>query len=175
MKVAVFGGGCFWCTEAIFRETKGVYDVKSGFSGGKIKNPAYKEVCFGVTGHAEVIKVTYDEAVISYEELLMLHLLTHDPTVMPMKDVDKAKQYRSIVFYQNDEEKLIGEYVLDKMANFFNAPVLTELKPFEVFYEAEDNHQNFYENNKDSYYAECVIEPKLLQYRMLKKKLSFRA
>jgi len=171
IKTAVFGGGCFWCTEAIFRETKGVQDVISGFSGGKVRNPAYKEVCLGVTGHTEVVKVIYDELVISYEQLFMLHLFTHDPTQLPINDVDKARQYRSVIFYQNEEERLIAEDVLKKMETHFKAPVITDLLPFEVFYQAEDNHQNFYACNRDSYYAESVIEPKLDEYRKLKSSL----
>lgn len=167
-KTITFGGGCFWCTEAIFRDTEGILDVKSGFSGGFIKNPAYREVCTGRTGHAEVIKVTYDADIISYEELLTIHLLTHDPTTLNKQGADNGTQYRSIIFYDNEEERLLAKQVITEIEGAYNAPIVTEVQPFVVFYEAEEKHQNYYDDNNDAFYCQVVISPKLAKYRQYK-------
>lgn len=164
-KTVTFGGGCFWCTEAIFKNTKGVITVKNGFSGGFIKNPPYREVCTGRTGHAEVIQLTYDPAIISLEELVTIHLLTHNPTTVNAQGADKGTQYRSIVFYNDDTEKEIIEKVIQIVQENFSEPIVTEVKPFEVFYNAEDNHQNYYEENKDALYCRMVISPKIAKFR----------
>ena len=172
IKKIVFGGGCFWCTEAIFRETKGVINVKSGFSGGFIKNPAYREVCTGRTGHAEVVEVTYDANLVSLRDLLTIHLVTHDPTTINQQGADKGTQYRSIIFYQDEFEKQMAEDVINILQDAFENKIVTELKPFEVFYQAEDNHQNYYAENEDAMYCKAVIAPKLAKYRKLREKLA---
>lgn len=170
-KQITFGGGCFWCTEAIFRDTVGVLDVKSGYSGGKVKNPTYKEVCYGRTGHAEVIQLTYDPALIALEELYAIHFLTHDPTSLNKQGADKGTQYRSIILYQNEEEKRLAEKVMSELADVFESPIVTEIVPFEVFYEAEAIHQDYYTTNADAMYCRVVITPKLAKYRKLKENL----
>ncbi len=167
-RTMTFGGGCFWCTEAIFRDTEGVLDVKSGFSGGFIKNPAYREVCTGRTGHAEVIRLTYDADVISYKELLTIHLLTHDPTTLNKQGADNGTQYRSIIFYDNEEERHLAEQAIAEAQGAYDASIVTEVQPFEVFYEAEEKHQNYYNDNKDAFYCQVVISPKLAKYRQFK-------
>lgn len=164
-KILTLGGGCFWCTDAIFRETKGVLGVRSGFSGGFIKNPGYREVRTGRTGHAEVIQISYDPEKISLQELLIIHLMTHDPTTLNQQGADKGNQYRSIIFYGDHEEKLVAEKVIRDLQNNYSNPIVTELQPFEVFYEAEGNHQNYYEENPDAFYCQMVIAPKLAKYR----------
>lgn len=168
-KTITFGGGCFWCTDAIFRETVGVLEVKSGYSGGFIKRPGYREVRTGRTGHAEVIQVTYDPAKISLQDLLKIHLVTHDPTTVNQQGADKGSQYRSIIFYSNEDEKSIAEKVIKSVAKDYPDPIVTELKPFEAFYEAENEHQNYYQENPDAFYCLAVIAPKLAKYRKLRK------
>lgn len=165
MKTATFGGGCFWCTEAIFKNTKGVLTVKSGFSGGFIKNPAYREVCTGRTGHAEVIQLTYNPDIISLKELITIHLMTHNPTTVNAQGADKGTQYRSIIFYNDLEELEVIEKVIEETQSSYNKPIMTEIKPFEVFYNAEDRHQNYYGDNEDALYCKMVISPKLDKFR----------
>lgn len=164
-KIITLGGGCFWCTEAIFRDTKGVMGVKSGFSGGFIKNPPYREVRTGRTGHAEVIQISYDPEQISLQELLIIHLMTHDPTTLNQQGADKGDQYRSVIFYGDEQEKTVAEKVIKNLRNSFSDPIITELKPFAVFYEAEEAHQKYYNENPEAYYCEMVIAPKLAKYR----------
>ena len=164
-KTITLGGGCFWCTEAIYRDTNGVLGIKSGFSGGFIKNPPYREVRNGRTGHAEVIQISYDLEKISLQELLTIHLMTHDPTTLNQQGADKGNQYRSIIFYGDDEEKIVAEKVIENLRNSYSDPIITELKPFAVFYEAEEAHQNYYEQNPEAYYCQMVISPKLAKYR----------
>lgn len=171
-KTVILGGGCFWCTEAIFRDTKGVLAVESGFSGGFIKNPAYREVSTGRTGHAEVIRITYDADLISYEDLLIIHFLTHDPTTVNKQGADEGTQYRSVIFYDNEEERIVAESVLKDLKNSFHAPIVTEIQVFEVFYIAEDTHQNYYNENQDAFYCQLVIAPKLAKYRKLRSNFS---
>ena len=170
-KQITFGGGCFWCTEAIFRDTNGILDVKSGYSGGKFKNPTYKEVCYGKSGHAEVVQVTYNPEIITLEEIISIHFLTHDPTSLNKQGADKGTQYRSIILYQNEEEKLLVEKVLNELQEVFDKPIVTEIVPFVAFYEAEEVHQNYYAENADAMYCRVVITPKLAKYRQLKEKL----
>ena len=169
-KTVTLGGGCFWCTEAIFRDTEGVLGVRSGFSGGFIKNPPYREVRTGRTGHAEVIQISYDPEKISLRELLMIHLTTHDPTTLNEQGADKGSQYRSIIFYGDDDEKAIAEKAVEELQHSYNDPIITELQPFTVFYQAEDDHQNYYAENQEAYYCQMVIAPKLTKYRENRKK-----
>lgn len=174
-KTITFGGGCFWCTEAIFRETPGVLDIQSGFSGGFIKNPPYREVRTGRTGHAEVIKVSYNPEKVSLEDLLTIHLATHDPTTTDRQGADKGSQYRSIILYGDEQERLTAEHVISVMADAFPSPIVTELKPFEAFYKAEEEHQNYYRDNPDAFYCQAVITPKLAKYRGLREILARQA
>jgi peptide-methionine (S)-S-oxide reductase len=167
METAVFGGGCFWCTEAIFQKVKGVKKVESGFSGGFIKNPAYREVCNDNTGHAEVIRIEYEPGEITYEELLRVFFLTHDPTTLNRQGNDVGTQYRSVVFYMNEAQKSIAEKVKAELGaeKHFPKPVVTEILPFENFYKAEEYHQNYYASNPSQPYCSYVIAPKLEKFR----------
>ncbi len=162
---ATFGGGCFWCTEAIFQELEGIIDVKSGYSGGHIANPAYREVCNGSTGHAEVIELTYNPEKIKYEDLLLIHLTTHDPTTMNRQGADRGSQYRSVIFYRNEEENEVAKKTIEELKHAFEDKIVTEIAPFDVFYEAEIEHQGYYARNSEAAYCQAVINPKLKKFR----------
>jgi peptide-methionine (S)-S-oxide reductase len=167
LEVATLGSGCFWCTEAFFLPVKGIKSVVSGYSGGKVKNPTYKEICSGLTGHAEVIQVTFDPSIISYSEILEIFWNTHDPTTLNKQGADEGTQYRSVVYFHNDEQKKIAEDYksqLDQSAVFKN-PVVTEISPFTVFYPAENYHQNYFELNPTQGYCAYVIRPKVEKFR----------
>ena len=170
-ETATFGGGCFWCTEAIFKSLKGVETVESGYSGGKIKNPTYKEVCSGETGHAEVIQITFEPTVISFRELLEVFWETHDPTTVNRQGADVGTQYRSVVFYHSPQQQEIAEKYKAELnkENIFNKPVVTEIIAFEKFYRAENYHQNYYANNSTQGYCQIVIVPKLEKFRKIFK------
>ncbi|MDC7999956.1 peptide-methionine (S)-S-oxide reductase MsrA [Aequorivita todarodis] len=162
------GGGCFWCTEAIFDQIKGVEKVVSGYSGGSVPGtPTYREVCSGLTGHAEVIQVTYDPAVVSFEDLLVIFMTSHDPTTLNRQGADRGTQYRSVIFYHNKNQKQIAEKVLNEMAPYYENPIVTELSPLQKFYPAEVNHQNYYANNPSQGYCTAVILPKLARLRQM--------
>lgn len=171
---ATFGTGCFWCTEAIFQQLNGVLKVSSGYSGGHVKNPSYKEVCEGTTGHAEVIQVLYDPTKISFDELLEAFWQSHDPTTLNRQGNDVGPQYRSVVFYHNDEQKEKAEKYkaeLDK-SKAFDKPIVTEISPYSVFYVAENYHQDYYNNNGSQPYCYYVIRPKLEKFnKVFKDKL----
>ena len=167
LDTATFGEGCFWCTEVIFEQLKGVIDVESGYSGGKIANPTYREVCSGLTGHAEVIQVTYDPAVISYEDLLRIHLSTHNPTTLNYQGADHGSQYRSIILVSNQEQRNSAEKIIAELASAFDQAIVTEVKDLEAFYVAEPEHQDFYVNNPDQGYCQAVINPKLDKFTKL--------
>ncbi|MBT8376723.1 MAG: peptide-methionine (S)-S-oxide reductase MsrA [Bacteroidia bacterium] len=168
IQIATVGGGCFWCTEAVFQELKGVESVVSGYSGGNAPgHPTYREICSGLTGHAEVIQITFNTDIISYEELLIIFMTTHDPTTLNRQGADKGTQYRSVIFYHDDAQKKIAEDVLKAMATYYEDPIVTELSPLEVFYKAEDYHQDYYKNNKEQGYCNFVITPKLAKLRKL--------
>lgn len=162
---ATFGGGCFWCTEAIFQHLKGVLRVESGYSGGDVVNPTYREVCTGETGHAEVIEVTYDPNQITFEDLLRVHLSTHNPTTLNKQGADEGTQYRSIIFYRDLEEKATAERLVGEYRESIGKRVFTEVNPFVQFYRAEANHQNYYRSNQGARYCDAVIEPKLARFR----------
>lgn len=170
-ETATFGNGCFWCTEAIFKSLKGVETVESGYSGGKIKNPTYREVCSGLTGHAEVIQITFDPSVITYDELLEVFWETHDPTTPNRQGADVGTQYRSAVFYHTPEQKQAAEKYKAELnrQNVYNKPVVTEITAFDKFYKAEDYHQNYYANNPTQGYCQIVIVPKLEKFRKVFK------
>lgn len=165
---ATFGTGCFWCTEAIFQELTGVLKVTSGYSGGTIKNPTYKQVSTGETGYAECVQVVYEPNKISYDELLEVFFEVHDPTSLNRQGADVGTQYRSVIFYHSPEQKEKAEYYkneLDK-SGAYDKPIVTEITPFTKFYPAEDYHQEYYENNKNTNpYCSIVIRPKLEKFR----------
>ena len=165
LATATFGGGCFWCTEALFRELEGVHAVASGYSGGHVDNPGYRAVCNGTTGHAEVIQVLFDPAVISYRELLEIHLETHDPTTLNQQGADKGTQYRSIIFTHDAAQRQTAEAVLEALRGHFAAAIVTEITPFDTFYKAEDYHQDYYQMNAEAGYCQVVISPKLRKFR----------
>jgi peptide methionine sulfoxide reductase msrA/msrB len=163
--LATFGGGCYWCTEAMFQQVRGVKTVVSGFSGGGVADPSYEAVCGGSTGHAEVIQVSYDPAIISFEELIRVHMGTHDPTTLNAQGADIGTQYRSIVLYRSDGEKEVTEKVLKEMDGVFDDPIVTEVKPFEAFYPAPEKHFNYYNDNPYQGYCQAVISPKVAKFR----------
>lgn len=167
LQEATFGAGCFWCTEAQFQQLKGVKKVESGYMGGQVANPSYKQVCTGTTGHAEVSKVTYDPKVISYDELLAAFWTAHDPTQLNRQGNDIGTQYRSVIFYYNDEQRQKAEEYKKKLneEQAYNAPVVTEIAPATAFYKAEDYHQNYYNLNGEQPYCQFVIRPKMEKFR----------
>lgn len=163
---ATFGGGCFWCTEAVFQRVKGIVSVKSGYSGGDVVNPTYREVCSGRTGHAEAIEVTYDPTLVSFQEILRVHLGTHDPTTLNRQGADSGTQYRSVIFYRNDQEKQTALDLIKEFEAAIGKPVVTEVKPVTAFFVAEAEHQNYYnENSSLNPYCGVAIEPKLAKFR----------
>lgn len=164
---ATFGAGCFWCVEAIFQQVNGVISVQSGFSGGNVKNPSYREVCEGTTGHAEVCQVTYDSTVVTYLELLEIYWKTHDPTTLNRQGADVGTQYRSVIFYHNEAQKRAAEEMKAELnsAGIWNDPVITEIVPYDVFYKAEDYHQDYYFQNTNQPYCSAVITPKVEKFR----------
>lgn len=164
---ATFGAGCFWCVEAVFQELKGVHKVTSGYSGGTVKNPSYREVCTGRTGHAEVIQVVYDPDTITFSELLEVFWQTHDPTTLNQQGADIGTQYRSAVFYHSPEQQRLAEEYREKLdaSGAYAAPVVTEISPLINFYPAEDYHQNYYAENGEQPYCRAVIRPKMDKFR----------
>jgi len=170
-ETATFGGGCFWCTEAIFKSLKGVETVESGYSGGKTKNPTYREVCTGETGHAEVIQITFDPKVISFRELLEVFWETHDPTTLNRQGADVGTQYRSAVFYHSQEQKETAEKYKAELnvEHVFNTPIVTEITAFDKFYKAENYHQDYFANNRAQGYCQFVIVPKIEKFRKIFK------
>lgn len=163
---ATFGAGCFWCTEAIFQALKGVTRVISGYMGGTTQNPTYEEVCSGNTGHAEVIQVDYDPNVISYEELLLVFFKTHNPTTLNRQGNDVGTQYRSVIFYHNQEQKEKAHTMIDNLTKelVFDSPIVTEVSPVTNFYTAESYHQNYFNQNSGKSYCAFVIQPKLVKF-----------
>lgn len=164
---ATFGAGCFWCVEAAFMQLKGVKSAKSGYSGGHVKNPSYKEVCNGTTGHAEVVQVIYDANVISFADLVEAFFTVHDPTQLNRQGNDIGTQYRSAIFYHNDEQKAIATKAIDAAneTHTWPVPLVTEVTAFEVFYPAEDYHDNYYNLNTDQPYCSLVITPKMEKFK----------
>jgi len=168
LELATLGGGCFWCTEAVLLEVKGVEKVVSGYSGGNAPGkPTYREICSGLTGHAEVIQLSYDPDVVSFHDLLMVFMTTHDPTTLNRQGADVGTQYRSVIFYHDENQKEVAEGVLSEMSSYYENPVVTELSPLKIFYEAEDYHQDYYRNNQSQGYCNFVITPKLAKLRKI--------
>ncbi len=165
-EIATFGNGCFWCTEAIFQEMKGVLKVTSGYSGGTVSNPTYEEVCSGETGHAECLHLVYDPSIVTYDELLHVFWESHDPTTLNRQGNDIGTQYRSAIFYHTEEQRQKAEHYkaeLEKNKAYDN-PIVTEITPFSVFYPAEDYHQNYYNNHSSQPYCYLVIRPKVEKF-----------
>jgi len=173
LELATFGGGCFWCLEAIFGQLEGVEKVGSGFSGGSVKDPSYKQVCDGDTGHAEVVQIAFDPERISYGELLAVFFSVHDPTTKNRQGADIGTQYRSAIFWHNTAQRAEAERVIRELdrEGFWPRPIVTELEPYEAFYPAEAYHQEYYERNSEQAYCQLVISPKLEKFR---KKFSDR-
>jgi len=168
LHVATFGGGCFWCTEAVFQEVKGVEKVVSGYSGGTVPgHPTYREICSGLTGHAEVIQVTFNSDIISFEDIVMIFMTTHDPTTLNRQGADRGTQYRSVIFYHDETQKEISEVVIKELQPYFENPIVTEVTPLSEFYEATKDHQDYYRNNQGNGYCSFVITPKLAKLRQL--------
>lgn len=163
MQTAILGGGCFWCTEAIYQKLKGVVSVESGYSGGVKENPTYDEVSSGKTGHAESIKIEFDENITSFEKILEVFFATHDPTTLNKQGNDVGTQYRSAIFYMDDNQKQIAEDLIKKMTDekWFSGPIVTEVTKYKNFYKAENYHQNYYNSHKNQPYCNIIISPKL--------------
>lgn len=171
LELATLGAGCFWCVEAIFQRVDGVHKVESGYSGGKTKNPSYKEICTGTTGHAEVCQLSYDPEEVSFEELLEIFWQTHDPTTLNRQGNDVGTQYRSAIFYHNDKQKNLAEAYKKKLneAGIYKDPIVTEITPFDVLYVAEDYHQNYFNENGSQPYCNFVIQPKVEKFKKVFK------
>lgn len=166
-QVATLGGGCFWCLEAVFELLKGVDKVESGYAGGTVPNPSYRQVCTGTTGHAEVVHITFDPKVITFRELLDVFLTIHDPTTLNRQGADVGPQYRSAIFYHDEEQRAAAEQVIRELeaARLWPAPIVTEVVPFSAFYKAEDYHQGYYRHNAAQSYCQIVIAPKVAKLR----------
>jgi len=160
----VLGGGCFWCVEAVFKKVRGVLSVVSGYAGGKRENPTYEQICTGATGHAEVVDITYDSDVVSLNELLDIFFAIHNPTTLNQQGADKGTQYRSVVYYANEDEKKIIQNSIKKHQVEFEDKIVTEVSPLPVVYPAEDYHQNYYNQNSSQGYCQVVIAPKLQKF-----------
>lgn len=168
LETATFGGGCFWCIEAVIQRLKGVEKVVSGYAGGNAPgHPTYREVCSGLTGHAEVVQVSFDADVLSYHDLITIFMTSHDPTQLNGQGADLGTQYRSVVFYHSEEQKTIAEQVFAGVAPHFPQPIVTELSELPTFYEAEEGHQNYYNNNGQAGYCRAVIDPKVAKLRAM--------
>jgi methionine-S-sulfoxide reductase len=166
-ELATFGGGCFWCTEAVFQQLRGVNSVVSGYTGGHTDSPTYKDICSGRTGHAEVIQIGFDPTEISYADLVAIHLATHDPTTPNRQGADVGTQYRSAIYTHSPEQAELANRVLDELAPAFSEPITTEVGPLGPFYPAEAYHQNYYNTNPGAGYCQAVISPKLQKARKL--------
>ena len=167
LQKATFGGGCFWCTEAVFLDVKGVKAVESGYTGGTTKNPTYKEVSSGLTGHAEVIQIAYDPAIVSYDVLVEIFWNTHDPTTLNKQGADEGTQYRSVIFYHDETQKKVAtEYMAQlEASHVYPGRIVTEISPLTAYYKAEDYHQNYYALNQNQGYCQYVIRPKVDKFR----------
>ncbi|WP_422861247.1 peptide-methionine (S)-S-oxide reductase MsrA [Flagellimonas sp. W118] len=163
LEIAIFAGGCFWCTEAVFQRLNGVHEVRSGYTGGAIKNPAYREICTGRTGHAEAIEITFDPNLVSYTELLEVFFATHDPTTLNRQGNDVGTQYRSEIFYTAPKQKELSEQFISllEQEKIFNAPIVTAVSEAQPFYVAEQEHQNFYNDHRSQPYCQVIIDPKI--------------
>jgi peptide-methionine (S)-S-oxide reductase len=168
-EVATIGGGCFWCTEAVFNELKGVKKVESGYSGGSVVNPTYEQVCTGGTGHAEVVQITFNPNIISFREILEVFFSTHDPTTLNRQGADIGTQYRSVIFYHNEIQKETAEELIREIRfqNKWRNPIVTKVEPLKAFYKAEEYHMNYYKRKPKQTYCKFIIEPKMIKMRKL--------
>lgn len=166
-ELATFGSGCFWCSEAVFKELVGVAKVEPGYSGGSVANPTYEDVCAGETGHAEVAQMTFDPGVISYRELLEVFFSTHDPTTLNRQGNDVGTQYRSVIFFHSETQRQAAQEMIDELTreNAYRKPIVTEVAPLKAFYPAEDYHRDYYSRNRSQPYCQAVISPKLSKFR----------
>jgi peptide-methionine (S)-S-oxide reductase len=165
MKTFVLGGGCFWCLDAVYRKTRGVTEVVSGYTGGRLPHPGYEAVCSGTTGHAEVVAVTFDEAVVPEEVILGMFFSSHNPTTLNRQGYDVGTQYRSAMFYANDEQKLLFEAAIERAQADWSDPIVTEVVPLPEFYPAEEYHQDYYAKHPGAGYCQVIINPKLAKAR----------
>jgi len=165
------GGGCFWCVEAVYQKLDGVVKVESGYSGGTTKNPTYQEVCTGLTGHAEVAQIIYDKSKTSLDEILKVFFTVHDPTTLNRQGADVGTQYRSVIFYHDENQRKIARAIIDNLnnENVYSRPIVTQLVPFTKFYKAEDYHQDYYNQHKNAPYCQLVIQPKLEKFEKVFK------
>ncbi|PRC92393.1 peptide-methionine (S)-S-oxide reductase MsrA [Solimicrobium silvestre] len=167
IEIATIGGGCFWCTEAVYQELKGVTQIISGYAGGSVLNPTYEQVCTGTTGHAEVVQLSFDTDVVSYRKILEVFFTIHDPTTLNRQGNDVGTQYRSVVFYHADEQHEMAKHVIAEMASVWDAPLVTELSPVPTFYSAEAYHQNYYRQHPDQGYCAFVVATKVAKFRKM--------
>lgn len=167
LDTATFGAGCFWCVEAIFQNLEGVHSVFAGYAGGHVNNPTYKQVCDGGTGHVEVAQVTYDPSQISFEELLTVFWKTHDPTTLDRQGNDVGEQYRSVIFYHNENQKIAAEKSRKEMdaSGYYDSPIVTAIEPLSNYYKAEDYHQDYFKYNPNQPYCRAVIQPKVEKFK----------
>lgn len=165
LQEAILGGGCFWCVEAVFLEARGAVKVESGYMGGQVDNPTYEQVCSGTTGHAEVVKVTFDPAELSYHDLLEIFFTIHDPTTLNRQGNDVGTQYRSVIYYSSPEQEATARQVIAEMANVWDGPIVTEVAPVETWYQAEDYHQDYFRNHPLQGYCAFVVAPKVMKFR----------
>jgi peptide-methionine (S)-S-oxide reductase len=166
-EIAVLGGGCFWCTEAVYLEVNGVNKVESGYTGGPQPNPTYEQICTGATGHAEVVRLEFDPAVISYRDILEIFFTIHDPTTLNRQGNDVGTQYRSVIYYQSPEQEATARQVMAEMAQVWDAPIVTEISPAQPYYKAEQYHQNYFEQHPLQGYCAFVVEPKVVKFRKM--------
>lgn len=164
-ELATLGGGCFWCLEAVYQELDGVLHVESGYAGGEVQNPTYRQICTGETGHAEVVRLTFDPSIVSYRELLEVFFTIHDPTTLDRQGADVGTQYRSVIYYHSPEQEATARQVIMDMAHVWDAPIVTELSPIGAYYKAENYHQNYFVNNPNQGYCAFVIAPKVINFR----------
>ena len=166
-ETALLGGGCFWCLEAVYQQLKGVDHVESGYTGGHVNNPTYEQICQGDTGHAEVVKLSFDPAVVSYREILEVFFTIHDPTTLNRQGNDVGTQYRSVIYFYNPQQQEIARQIIAEMALVWDAPIVTELSPSETYYKAEDYHQNYFQQHPLQGYCAFVVAPKLAKFRKI--------
>jgi peptide-methionine (S)-S-oxide reductase len=164
-ETATLGGGCFWCLEAVYQELKGVQKVESGYAGGRMPDPSYEQVCDGTTGHAEVVRITFDPGIVSYREILEIFFTIHDPTTLNQQGNDVGTQYRSVIYFHSPEQQEMAKHVIAEMANVWDAPIVTEVSPAPVYYKAEDYHQNYFRRNPLQGYCAFVVAPKVAKFR----------
>lgn len=164
-EIATLGGGCFWCTEAVFQQMAGITAVESGYTGGQVANPSYEQICEGTTGHAEVVRLSFDPAVVSFREILEVFFTIHDPTTLNRQGNDVGTQYRSVIYYHTPQQQETAKHVISEMANVWDAPIVTELSPAVTYYKAESYHQNYFRQNPLQGYCAFIVAPKVSKFR----------